>query len=272
MAENEVVHVAVAPPPMLEEELVNKVAAIVSKNLYETRLRLKGKIPKIIANYADMQMAESAARSLRELSLVVVMCADSELCKPSQIYRAHALKFDEQAVMFWDRSGQARRMGSSDTFLILSGRMQTYTETEVTTTVKKLNVTATLMLGGLPISKKVKEKTTNRSSRTESFVRLYGRTSPELVVELLQHDFDYSFLGAEMGSSSAANFSTTVKKIRDALPGAIFDDRLVEPFGADMRSVIPQDDIDMNCKLIYWYHQAKSNLGTSTQLQIYSPE
>ena len=265
MAEYEVVHVAIAPPPMVEEELVKKVAAIVAKNLYETRLRLTGKIPKIIANYADMQMAESTARSLRELGLVVVVCTDSELRKPSQIYRAHTLKFDGQAVMFWDRSGQARRMESSQVFLIISGRMQICTETEVTTTVKKLNVAATLLLGGgiIPIPKKVKEKTMNKSFQNESFVRFYGRTSPESVVELLQHDFDYSFLGAEMVASSVANFSTTVKKIRGALPEAIFDDRLVKPFGADMSSAIPQDDIEMNCKLVYWYHQAVSNLGSS---------
>jgi hypothetical protein len=263
VAEYEVVHVVIAPPPMLEEELVKKVAAIVAKNLYETRLRLTGKIPKIIANYADMQMAESTARSLRELGLVVIVCADSELRKSSQIYRAHTLKFDEQTVMFWDRSGQERRMEPSDVFLIVSGRMQTCTETEGTTTVKKLNVAATLLLGGIPIAKKVKEKTTNKSFQTGSFARLYGLTSPESVVQLLQHDFDYSFLGAEMVSSSVANFGTTVKKIRDALPEAIFDDRLVEPFGADMRSAIPQDDIEMYCKLIYWYHQAVGNLGSS---------
>ena len=266
MAEYEVVHVAVAPPPLLEEELVKKVADIVAKNLYETRLRLTGKIPRIIANYADMQMVESTARSLRELGLVVFVFTDSELRKPSQIYRAHTLKFDEQAVMFWDRSGQARRMEPSDVSLIISGRMQICTETEVTTTVKKLNVAATLLTGGIPIMKTVKAKATNKSFQTESFVRFYGRTSPESVVELLQHDFDYSFLGAEMVSSSVANFSNTVNRIRGALPEAIFDDRLVKPFGADMSSAIPKDDIEMSCKLIYWYYQALSGLGTSVQL------
>ncbi|MFC2050921.1 hypothetical protein ACFLTN_07100 [Chloroflexota bacterium] len=265
MVEHEVLHVAITPPPMLDEELVKKVAAIVAKNLYETRLRLTGKIPKIIANYADMQMAESTARSLRELGLVVVVFTESELRKSPQIYRARTLKFDEQAAMFWDRSGQARRVESREVFLIISGRMQICTETEVTTTVKKLDVTRTLIFGGgiIPIAKKVKEKTTNKSFQTESFVRLYGRTSPESVVELLQHDFDYSLLGVEMASSSVANFNTTVNKIRDALPEAIFDDRLVKPFGVDMSSAIPQDDIEMNCKLIYWYHKAVSNLGSS---------
>jgi hypothetical protein len=265
MAEEEVVHVAIAPPPMVEEDLIKKVAAIVSKNLYETRLRLAGKIPKIIANYADMQMAESTAGSLRELGLVTVVFTESELRKSPQIYRARTLKFDEQAVMFWDKSGQVRRMESSEVFLIINGRMQICTETEVTTTIKKLNVPATLILGGgvIPIPKKVKEKTTKKSFQNESFVRFYGRTSPESVVELLQHGFDYSILGMEMVSSSVANFNTVVKKIRDALPEAIFDDRLVKPFGTDMSSAIPQDDIEMNCKLVYWYRQAVSNRASS---------
>jgi len=268
MAEYEVVHVAIAPPATLEEELVKKVAAIVAKNLYETRLHLAGKIPKMIAHYDTMPMAESTAQSLRALGLVVIVCTDSELRKSSQRYKAHTLRFDEQAVIFHDRSGQARRMESMESFLILSGRMQTYTETEVTTTLKKLNVPATILTGGIPISKKVKQKTTKKSFQTESFVRLYDRTSPEPIVEILQHDFDYSFLGVEMVSSAVANFGTTIRKIKDALPQAIFDDRLVEPFGGDVHSSMPQDNIEMNCKLIYWYHQAVSNLGSSVQPQI----
>ena len=268
MAEHEVVHVAIAPPSTLDEEMVKKAAVIVAKNPYETRLRLTGKIPKIIANYDSMQMAESTARSLRELGLVAIVCTDSELRKSSQIFKARNLKLEEQAITFCDRSGQARRMEAREAFLILGGRMQTYTDTEVIKTTRKLNVTATLLTGGIPIMKKVEKKTTTRSFQTESFLRLYDRTSPELAVEILQHDFDYSFLGTEMASSSTANLNTTVAKIRNAFPQAIFDDRLVAPFGSDMHSTVPQESIEVNCKLIYWYHQAVSNLGSSAQNQL----
>jgi hypothetical protein len=263
MAEHEVVHVAIVPPLTLEEEFVKKIAAIIAKNLYETKLRLTGKIPKIIANYDTTQAAESAAQSLRELGVVVIMCADSELRKSSPIYRAHTLKLEEPAVMFCDRGGQARRMEASEVFLIISGRMQTCKETEITTTVKKLNIAATLMLGGIPVSKRVKEKAKNKSFQTESFIRLYYRASSEPIVEILQHDFDYSFLGSEMASSSVANFNATVKKIRDAFPKAIFDDRLVEPFGANITATMPQDNIEMNCKLIYFYYRTISGFGSS---------
>jgi hypothetical protein len=263
-----VVHVAVAPPAALEEELVKKVAAVVGKNLYETRLRLAGKIPKIIANYDSVQRAELTTKSLRELGLVVIVFSESELRKPWQIFKARNLKFEEQAITFCDRSGQARRMEAREAFLILSARMQAYTDTEVTKTTRKLNVTATLLTGGIPVIKKVKTKTTTRSFQTESFIRLYGRTSPEPAVEIRQHDFDYSFLGPEMISSATANFSIAIRKIREAFPQANFDDGLIEPFGANMPATMVQDTIEDNCKLIYWYHGAVSNVDTSIQTQL----
>ncbi|MCJ7515651.1 MAG: hypothetical protein MUO89_06765 [Dehalococcoidia bacterium] len=267
MAEYEVVHVAVAAPAVLDEGLVRKVSEIIGKNLYETRLRLTGKIPKIIANYSTMQLAELAAQILRGLGLIVIVFSDSELRKPWHIYKARNLKFEEQAITFYDRNGQAKRMEAGEAFLILSGRMEAYTEKEVTKTVKKLNLGLTLLTGGIPITKNVKEKTVSKSFQKESYLRLYYRTSPELAIEIVQHDFDYSFLGTEMVASATANFSIAIKKIREALPQAIFDDRLIEPFGADMPAAMQQDNIESNCKLFYWYHRAISEACTSIQTQ-----
>ena len=258
MPEIDVVHLAIAPPAALDGELVKKVAAIVGKTPYETRFRLSGKIPKIIANYDTMQMAELAAQGLRELGLVVLLCTDSELRRPWLIFKARSLKFEEQAITFYDKAGQARQMDAGETFIILSARMQAYTETQVTETTRKLNITATLLLGGIPITKKAEKKVTSRSYQTESFLRLYGRTSPEPALQIRQHEFDYTFLGTEMVTSATANFGMTIKKIREAYSQAIFDDSLIEPFGADMPVAIVQDTIEANCKLIYWYRQAIS--------------
>lgn len=267
MAENEVVHVAIAPPATFNEEFVEKVAAVVGKTPYETRLRLTGKIPKIIANCDTIQKAESTAQNLKELGLVVILFTESELNKPWQIFKARSLKFEGQAITFFDRNGETRRIESSEAFLILSARMQAYTDTNVVQTKRKLNVTATLLTGGIPIMKKVKEKTTTRSYQTESFVRLYGRTSPELAVQIRQHEFDYSFLETEMASSGAANFTIAIRKIREAFPQAIFDDSLVEPFGANIPATMVQENIEANCKVIYWYRRAVSSAGASVQVQ-----
>jgi hypothetical protein len=267
VARNDVIHVAAAPPASLNEELVNKLASIIGKSPYETRLRLTGKIPKIIVNFDVVPQAESAAQSLRALGLVVSVVSDSVLRKPWQIFRARSLKFEEQAITFYDRAGQSKNMEASALFLILSARMQHETQTEVTKIVKKLNITATLLTGGIPVTKKVKQKETSKSYQNINFIRLYGRMAPEPVVEIRQQNFDYSFLGSEMASSAAANYLIAVRKIREAFPQAIFDDSLVQPFGANMAATMAQDSIEANCKLIYWYHRAVGDIGTALQIR-----
>jgi hypothetical protein len=264
---NDVIHVAAAPPAVLDEELVSKVAAIIGKSPYETRLRLTGKIPKIIANYNMVSLAKSAVDSLRELGLVVMMVSDPVLRQPWRLFRARSLESEGQTTTFYDRGGQALKMEAEDLFLILSARMQHETQQEVTKTVKKINVTWTVLSGGIPITKKVKQKEITKSYQNVNFIRLYGKASPEPVVEIQQQNFNYSFLGSEMASSASANYAIAVRRIREAFPGAIFDDRLIEPFGAKMATTMAQDSIEANCKLIYWYHKAVSDIGTSLQIR-----
>jgi hypothetical protein len=267
VAANDVIHVVAAPPAALDEELLNRVAAIVGKSPYETRLRLKGRIPKIIANYDVVARADSAAQSLRALGLVVTVVSDSVLRRPWQIFRASSLKFEEQAITFFDRVDHSKMMEAEELFLILSARMQTETVTEVIKTVRKLNVTATLLTGGIPVTKKVEKKEIKKSNQNVSFTRLYGRSSPEPAVEIQQQNFDYSFLGSEMASSASANYSIAIRKIREAFPRAVYNDSLIEPFGANIPASMALDSLEANCKLIYWYHKAVSNTGTSLQVQ-----
>ena len=260
MALAEIVHVAIAAPDTLEESLIQKVAAIVNKDLYETRLMLVGKIPKIIVHYNTMQMAEQSAQSLRALGLVAIVCTDSTLRKASQFFRAYTLKLEQKEAVFWDKSGQFIRLDSNNTFLILAGKTQPYSEKEVTKTRTELNLPATVLTGGLPVLRKVKVKTGGTFVQAERFLRLYDRESLNPSVEILQHHFDYSFLEGEMTPSSITNFNTTVEKIRNVFPEAVFDDRLTEPLGVNIPSAKPQDNIEINCRLIYLYHQAISDL------------
>ena len=51
MAIPEILHVSIAPPHVLDTNLVKETAAIIDKDLYGTRLLLAGKIPRVIAHY-----------------------------------------------------------------------------------------------------------------------------------------------------------------------------------------------------------------------------
>ncbi len=252
MAEYDVVHIAVAPPANPDEKLVSSVAAVINKSATYTRLLLAGEIPKIIAHADSPPEAEAIVKNLRELGLTALACPDSELGQFPQIFEAQTLELREKEALFRDSIGAQKRMAASDVFLILTGRVEGSEEVETTRSRLKFSWGRTLMLGGIPAWRKAKETTTDKSSQTENFARLYYRKSAEPGVELLQHHLNYSFLGAERAASSVVNFSTLMQRLREAFPEAIFDDRLAKPLVlADSSG---WQDVELNCRLIYLFH------------------
>jgi hypothetical protein len=263
MAGYEIVHVAVAASNIPEPEIIKKVAAIVNKDPYQTRLLLSGGLPRLIAHYHSLQEAESTSRNLRDLGLAAFVCKDSELRKPSKVFTVHTVEFLDGETIFRDKGGQTKRIPSSDVFLILRGNLQISTEEETTETKRKINWGATLLIGGIPIYHDVKEKVSGATVRQESIMRLYNRESSDPAVQMSQHGMAYSFLGARIAPSSAANFNTVVAKLQELFPQAIFDDRLTKSAGSNAPPARTPDDLELNCKLLYLYHKTKSGLSYS---------
>jgi hypothetical protein len=258
MADYEVMHIAVAPPADLDANLVRSVATVINKSPSYTRLLLVGEVPKVIAHYDSMQMAESVIQNLRDLGLVAIACRDSELRQFPQTFRAQTLEFGEKEVLFRDSAGLEKRVVENNVFLILMGRMETSVEVETTKTKTKFSLTRTLLMGGIPIWRRVNEKTTVQSIQVEYFARLYERKSPDPGVEILQQHMNYSFLGAKVAASSFTNFGTVVQRLREVFPQAIFDDRLAKPSVLTTSSSQVWQDIETNCKLIYLFHAVAS--------------
>ena len=254
MAEYDTIHVAIAPPNMTEPELIEKVAAIVNRDTHDTRLLLAGQIPRIIARCQSTQMAQAMAQRLTDLGLLAIVCKDSELHAPLQSFIAHTMEFNEGEILFWDKAGQERRIEAKDVFLILKGRKHTYIGEEKTKTKVKFSLPATLLTGGIPIWRRVKEQITDTSLRSEYFIRLYDRGSSETSVEILQDRIEYSFLGTEMDFSSLVNFNALTAKLREVSPQAIFDDRLTKSLDPNKPSTSGQDDLETKLRLIYLFH------------------
>ena len=261
MAELDFIDIAIAPPDVLETSLVEKVATIVNKDLYETRLQLAGKIPRIIFRCQTGEAAKAIVQSLTALGIVAFTYRDSELRKHSTgRFRAHSLKRGEGKIRFRDNGSVEKSLPAENVFLILQGTMQTYIEKESTETKMKFSLTRTMLTGGFPVWHPVQEKTKGVTVQTEGFIRLYERASMEPSVEIFQHDLDYSFLGQQLTSSSLQNLNATAAELRKAFPQAAFDDRLAN-FGASISFACPVDSIELNCRLIYLYHQAVSSPG-----------
>lgn len=258
MQAKEIFHVAVLPPPSLEQDLVKKVAAITNREIYGTRLGLAGKLPRVLAHFDTQEKADSTANNLRAAGLVTMVCRDSELRRIPVCFGGYSIKFDDNGILLLDKKGSSVPIGIKDVCLVIEGRLQTSISKQVTNTRMKLNLPATVMTGGIPILRRVSEKSEEKTVETESFIRIYNRTLPEPVAEIRQHDFDYSSPGREISPSSLINFRNLVKKLREIFIDANFDSRLAEPSRADIPTDSPRECIEINSRLIYQFLQASS--------------
>jgi len=258
MAEAEITYVAIIPPDNPGVELVKTVAEIIGKDAYQTRLLLAGSIPRIVARCSGAGQAEAIGRKLREAGLTTIIVSDAELRRPFGRVRAATMRFGEKDVEFVQEDGKETRLDA--VFLMIKGTRQYVPEVEEEESKSppktrfKLDMGKSLLLGGIPVIKKVEEKAKAPDAQPEWFLRLYERASSEPVVELLQYGMEYSFLGAEATLSSTANFMNVVKRLRKLYPRAIYDERLMKTFAVDIPGTTPDECIDINCKLIYYQH------------------
>ncbi|HEX9896636.1 MAG TPA: hypothetical protein VGA85_03125 [Dehalococcoidales bacterium] len=254
-----IVHVALDPPTLLETNLVKQVAAGLNKDVYETRLLLSGKIPKIVAHYDAEEAAEFAVKTLSSLGLVAFTVDDSELHKIATStgeFIAHSLRVGEKEVSFLARNGATKTINSKDIFMILYGKMRVPITTQETRTTMKLSVPATLITGGIPIWRKSEGSVKGTSFQTEYFVWLYDRFSPEPKIEVFESNFDYGSLGMKIMPSSSKNLEMLVIEIKEKFPEAILDSRLTEYTPA-----MQEDEIGTVCRLICLCHRARSGIS-----------
>ncbi len=137
---------------------------------------------------------------------------------------------------------------------MLKGIVSTSREIETTTTKTKINIPLTVMTGGIPIMRKVKEQNKGITFREEYFLRIYSRESAEHHIEILQNDFDYSTLGSQMGSSSLSNFNLLITNLIKLFPGAIFDDKLTKYANPNATSNT-LSNVEVNCRLLYSFYR-----------------
>jgi len=252
MEKADAIYLALVPLAAPEASVVTRAAAIIGKDLPETRLLLVGKVPRLFARYDTKEAAEAVAQKLTGLGLRPILCPDSELRRPPEDFLVRSVEFGPDYVLFHDRKGQKREVKSPDAFLLLKGRQESYIIAEKTETRVKFNASKAFITWGIsPLSTEKKQVTEESAVVEYFFVRLYTPKSSQPVVEIAHNQVDYSFLKGEMALSSLVNFNTLVARLRQAFPGAIFDDTL-------MRATIKQAyapeglaDTEVNCKLLY---------------------
>jgi len=251
-------YVAILPTRDTETDLVQKVAPVIGKDIYGTRLLLAGRVPKIVARHDTLEAAELTGHKLREIGLTKIVCEDSELRTEPKFFWAHSLQIGEKEITFSSMSGQSMKLTPDNAFLIIQGQVEIRETAEVTKTTKKINLPVALRTG-IPVRRNVSEKTTETAVQTEHLLRLYDKDNSDSSVEMRQHDFDYSSALQKVASFSDINFAGLVTRIREAFPLAAFDDRLRGNIGLCLPYTTPWENVNILCKLIYLFTLSSIN-------------
>jgi hypothetical protein len=250
----DLVDIVIASNKKVTDELTQKAAAVLGSDLYRARALLASKIPRIISQMTDPQSIESLINQIKTLGLVSFSVKDLDLQQPMRLFKANTLEFADNNIVYKDKKDQLFTFEKNQAFLILKGNLKTNSEKEIVTSVKKLNVTATLLTGGFPISRTKHEKSKVITTQNEVFLRIFARNSMDFCIEIRQYSFNYSCLGSKMAPSSMLNINLIAGRIKDFLPDAIFNDILSESAVINTYSPGPRENIDVDCKLFYLYY------------------
>jgi hypothetical protein len=256
MTSHDLTDIVFAANEKVTEELTQKAATVLNRDLYHTRALLASKTPQIISQMTDPQSIQDLINRIETLGFVSFSIKDVDLQKPIQLFKANTLEFADNNIIFKDKKDQLFKLEKNQAFLIIKGNLRTYSEKEIVTDIKKLNITATLLTGGIPISRTKHEKSKVITTQNECFLRIFAKNSMDFCIEIRQYSFNYSCLGSDMSPSSAQNINLIAWRIKDLLSGVIFDDTLSESTAINTSSPGPRETIDIDCKLFYLYHQA----------------
>ncbi len=192
--------------------------------LYEARLKLSQPPPIVALKTADRDVALRVLASLRSRNHDAVACDESAIAAP--IAARDPADVPSENVLALVRAVRALR-----------------TETLEKVTERKLRPGAALATGGLVMSKKVTRQEKHVAHDKEELLYVFSREGgpPWLLTERATH---YGGL-ANAATSQRENFLRVVSDLRNRVPNAIYDERLLA-----VRGVEDARDLELRAQLV----------------------
>lgn len=254
-----------------DTEVAKTIAENMGTVVFEARQKVSGGGPAVLASFADPQQAGTLAGKLSQDG-VPAMVIDTEVVRGrNQPLRVCRFVLGPQALQLELFEGESCAIdyGTIDLLLVAicaAGQTQaTTTETE-----RKFSLGKTLLAGGVPMTKEVKnEKIVNIEERDET-LWLYVRKGATVIFN--RGALNYDGLGDAMQLTRDLNFAHLKNALRRLAPQADYDDRLVKR-AALIRllgpALNPETDFDLAFEILSRSLREKSAPGS---LPLVNPE
>jgi len=127
-------------------------------------------------------------------------------------------------------AGQSEKLQYKEISLLLAATAVVgQTESTATVTERKFSLGKTMLAGGIPMTKKVKQTMTLQSEERDEVLCLFAIGHRPVLFR--REAMNYAGLGEAMQLSRELNFNYLKSELRRRAPQAVFDDRLLKKAG-----------------------------------------
>ncbi|MBI3205712.1 MAG: hypothetical protein HYZ29_29515 [Myxococcales bacterium] len=225
-----------SPSPELVAAEVQVLAPVLGVGAYELRLALSGQLPVVLLETDDRERATGLLADLRGRGHGAVGCDGASVASSATMYSAKTFGFEPNALVF-DCPGQpAHRLAHSEVLALLVATHAREEDSSREVREKKLSLSRAALSGGLVRSKTTTVTQRGSALETERVLYVLSRTGRGHAL-LRETRLHYTGLGTRMGKSTTVSFNTLTEVLRQLLPSALFDDRLLKQRAASSLQV-----------------------------------
>lgn len=201
------------------------LAATLGRTAYEQRLKLLGGFPANVLTTADRELALRTLAEVRSRGHGASLVDGATLVENERMPAIRRFHLEPDAITLDPPNRE--RLPAADMLALLRAVHHVRTDLRAEVTTKSFSVGRALASGGLMLSKTTKREERSTSTETEPVLYVF-RASGEMPWILRERGTNYSALGRELGPSSMQNFLTTVRRLRELAPHAVYDERLLK--------------------------------------------
>jgi hypothetical protein len=261
--------VAIAELSLAIEIEAAALASDLGVSAYEARLVLASGTPAIVSMTSDKARAIDLLSRLRTRGHGAIACDASAVVASDTMTSMRRFGLGARSISIEDEPGTELPYDEVLALIAAVHRHRATSENEVRES--KFSVARAVMTGGIVTTKTVKRETRTVTEEREAVLYLFRRGGG-LPWILRETGTRWGGHGRPMAPSASANFRTTVGVLRERMPDAVYDDRLVARRSAPERVAVAagsagttmttssEAGIDLLAHLLaIWISRAKAN-------------
>lgn len=206
------------------ELAATRLAPALGATPYELRLALSAGFPAIVLMTPDPARAGAVREQILSQGHRVVTCARADVISSASMTALKDFRFDERDLAA--TGSGTDRLPFSDILALLRASHRTATETKTELKERKLRPGMAIATGGMVLTKTTTREVISRTEEREQVLYVWRKSNAAPWI-LRERSGRYAGLGGDVGRTTLENFATTIRRLRELLPAAFYDERLL---------------------------------------------